>query len=88
MAEIYVDLDIVAEISNEDAYLVVFPKSDFNQLVSFSRDLAIRTWDGEKPVILKTYGENAIRTSEDSSANNNLVNLPNVSMRQVKSILG
>ena len=88
MAEIYIDLDIVAEINNEDAYLVVFPKSDFNRLVSFSPDLSIRTWDGEKPVILETYGENAIRTNEDGSTDNNLVNLPDVSMDQVKSILG
>lgn len=87
-AETYVDLDIVAEITNEDAYLVVVPKVDFRRLVSFSPDLVVRTWDGDKPVVLKAYGESAIRTSEDGSAGNNLVNLPNVSMRQVNSILG
>lgn len=88
MAEVFVDLDILAEVTGEDSYLVVIPKRDLRELVAFSPQLVIRSWTGEKPVVLEPYGDSAVRTSEDASETNNLVGLPNISQKRISSILG
>ena len=88
MAETYIDLEVLAEVVGEDSYLVVVSKEDLRQLVDFSSQLVLRSWDGKKPVVLEPYGDSAVRTSEDASETNNLVGLPNIKRRSISSILG
>jgi hypothetical protein len=73
----YVDLQILAEVDNDD-YLIVMSKKDLNSLISFNEELVVRHWNGEKPVLLETYGEDAVRTEEDEIEGNNLSTLPRV----------
>lgn len=75
--EVYVDFEVMAEVDNEH-YLVKISKEDLNTLVNFDSSLVIRHWDGEKPVLLLTYGNNSIRTQGDTSEENNLSNLPRI----------
>jgi hypothetical protein len=70
----FVDLDILADM--DDSYLVSISKAELRSLVSFSDSLSIRHWDGEKPLVLESYGETAVRTEDDASSDNNLANLP------------
>jgi hypothetical protein len=85
---VFIDLDFLAEVTEEDSYLVVIPKKDLRQLVDFWPALVVRSWNGEKPVALEPYGDSAVRTSEDASETNNLVGLPNISQKRISSILG
>lgn len=78
----YVDLEVLAEVDNDD-YLVVVSKSDLNTLVNFNESLVLRHWDGEKPVRLLDYGDDAVRTQADASEGNNLANLPRVRRRDI-----
>ncbi len=79
--ETYIDLEILARM--EDEYLVRVSKNDLNTLVAFDESLTVRHWNGNKPVALEPYGEDAIRTREDSSSTNNLVDLPNVDVDEL-----
>ena len=63
----FVDLDILADMGTN--YLVSISKAELRSLVSFNDSLSIRHWDGEKPLVLESYGETAVRT-----------NLPNVNI--------
>jgi hypothetical protein len=74
--EVYVDLEILADLGDE--YLVRVGKDVLNTLVEFDPALVVRHWDGERPVVLEPYGNDAVRTREDASSTNNLENLPNV----------
>lgn len=74
--EHYIDLEILAGM--DDEYLVRISKDALNDLVTFDEALTVRHWDGDKPVVLEPYGEDAVRTREDASSNNNLAELPNV----------
>lgn len=85
--EKFVDLDILANFDGE-GYLVAVSKEDLHTLVAFSKELTIRHWDGEKPVILEFYGDSAIRTRDDASEENNLAKLPRITEEDVQSILG
>ena len=88
MTEVFVDLDILADVVGEDSYLVVVSKEDLRQLVDFSPGLVLRSWNGKKPVVLEPYGDSAVRTSEDASEANNLEGLPNISRKSISAILG
>jgi hypothetical protein len=70
----FIDLDILADMGT--SYLVSISKAELRSLVSFNDSLSIRHWDGEKPLVLESYGETAIRTVDDESSENNLTNLP------------
>lgn len=85
--EIYIDLDIRATVDDKD-YLVVISKADLNTLVTFSKDLVVRHWDGTNAIVLESYGDSAVRTKEDASRTNNLADLPRLSDKDLKSILG
>ena len=74
----FVDLDILADMGTN--YLVSISKAELRSLVSFNDSLSIRHWDGEKPLVLESYGETAVRTTDDESKENNLTNLPNVNI--------
>lgn len=74
---LYVDLEVLANVDEED-YLVRISKKDLNGLVSFSEDLVLRHWDGDKPVSLVAYGKNSVRTKGDATEFNNLSNLPSL----------
>lgn len=74
--EVYVDLEILADLGDE--YLVRVGKDVLNTLVEFDPTLVVRHWDGERPVVLEPYGNDAVRTREDARSTNNLENLPNV----------
>ena len=74
--ETYIDLEVLAKTDAE--YLVLIGKDALNSLVVFDENLTVRHWDGEKPVVLEPYGEKAVRTREDASRTNNLVDLPDV----------
>jgi hypothetical protein len=71
----YVDLQVLAEIDN-DEYLVRISKADLNALVAFDDRLVVRHWDGNKPLMLETYGKSTVRTQGDADKSNNLVQLP------------
>ena len=75
--ETYVDLTILAR-ADENRYLVFIDKKDLNTLVKFNEGLVVRHWDGDKPVVLEPYGDVAVRTREDASAENNLESLPSL----------
>ena len=75
--ETYVDLEILGN-HKEDSYLISLNKHELSKLISFDKSLVVRHWDGEKPLILEPYGQEAVRTKEDGSTANNLVNLPDV----------
>ena len=79
--ETYIDLELLARLDND--YLVRVSKNDLNTLVAFDESLTVRHWDGNSPVVLEPYGEDAIRTREDSSSTNNLVDLPNVDVDEL-----
>ncbi len=81
-ATVYVDLEVLAEIDNDD-YLISISKKDLNDLVSFNEELVLRNWDGEKPVLLGTYGEDAVRTEGDANEGNNLSNLPRLKISDI-----
>ncbi|MBD3260984.1 MAG: hypothetical protein GF334_04780 [Candidatus Altiarchaeales archaeon] len=83
--ETYVDVELLAELG-EDDYLVRVSKEDLNSLVSFSRKLVVRHWDGDKPVLLSAYGDDAVRTKADASEGNNLTNLPRVNEDFLKKV--
>ena len=75
MGDTYVDLDILAKVADDD-YLIRISKADLNTLVTFDKELNIRHWNGKQPVLLEGYGENAVRTEEDATVDNNLAELP------------
>jgi hypothetical protein len=77
----FVDLDILADMGTN--YLVSVSKAELRSLVSFDDSLSIRHWDGEKPLVLESYGEMAVRTTDDETSENNLTNLPNVDLDDV-----
>jgi hypothetical protein len=79
--EVYIDLEILADMDSE--YLVRVSKSALNSLVAFDESLTIRHWDGNKPVVLEPYGKTAIRTREDASSTNNLVEMPNTDVDEL-----
>jgi hypothetical protein len=79
--EIFVDLEILA--GADDDYLVRISKDCLNTLVSFDEALTVRHWDGEKPVVLEPYGNDAVRTREDASSKNNLTELPDVDVDEL-----
>ena len=81
MGETYVDLEILANM--DDEYLVRISKDTLNSLVSFDESLTVRHWDGDKPVVLEPYGDTAVRTREDASSTNNLVNLQDVDVAEL-----
>jgi hypothetical protein len=85
----YIDIDIVAAIEEDDYddYLVLIPKKELNRLISLS-NVVVRHWDGMKPVLLRPYGEDAVRTAEDASADNNLDSLPRVTEKDLHNFLG
>ena len=85
--EKFVDLEVLANVNGE-GYLVAISKEDLHTLVSFSKELTVRHWDGNKPVIVEFYGNSAIRTRDDSEEANNLVKLPRITEEDVQSILG
>jgi len=82
--ETYIDLKILGNYE-EDAFIISIDKEELARLVGFSAQLVIRHWDGEKPLVLETYGEDAVRTREDGSVANNLVNLPSIKSVVVSS---
>ena len=84
--EVYADLEILAAVG--DDYLIRINKSDLNTLVTFADELVLRHWDGSQPVVLEPYGDSAVKTREDASEANNLANLPNVSEKDLRAILG
>lgn len=84
--EVYTDLEILATVEND--YLIRVSKSDLNTLVTFCDELVIRHWDGIKPVVLEAYGDSAVRTKEDASADNNLTGLPALAEDDLQRILG
>lgn len=86
MGETYVDLEVLAEVADDD-YLIRISKSDLNTLVTLSEELSIRHWDGEKPVLLEGYGEDAVRTREDAASSNNLSELPRVAEHRLAALL-
>ena len=79
--EVYVDLEVLADLGDE--YLVRVGKDALNTLVSHDEALTLRHWDGEKPVVLEPYGNDAVRTREDASSTNNLAELPNVDVDEL-----
>ena len=79
--EVYVDLEVLADIGDE--YLVRIGKDVLNSLVSFDEALTVRHWDGDKPVVLEPYGETSVRTREDASVTNNLASLPGVDVDEL-----
>ena len=79
--EIYVDLEVLADMNDE--YLVRISKDALNTLVMFDASLVIRHWDGDKPVVLEPYGENAVRTKGDAKSTNNLASLRNVDVNEL-----
>ncbi len=79
--ELYIDLEILANL--DDEYLVRVSKSVLNSLVTFDESLIVRHWDGQKPVTLEPYGDSAVRTKEDATSTNNLVELANVDMDEL-----
>ncbi len=92
MSTKYVDLEILAEVADDD-YLIRISKADLNTLVTFhcsariSDELVLRHWDGEHPVELEEYGENAVRTREDSTSSNNLSQLPRIGEHRLSALL-
>lgn len=74
---VYVDLEVLASIEDDD-YLVRVSKKDLNSLVTFDENLVLRHWDGEKPVSLVAYGSDSVRTEGDANEENNLNNLPDL----------
>ena len=84
--ETYIDLEILASVDAE--YLVSISKDTLNALVSFDQGLTIRHWAGDKPVVLEPYGETAVRTQEDTSASNNLTELPNIDAAELVAFIG
>jgi hypothetical protein len=78
----YVDLEVLAEVDGGE-YLVVVSKKDLNSLVTFDEELVLRSWDGEKPVLLVAYGEEAVRTAGDTTEDNNLSNLPRLKLSDI-----
>ncbi len=83
--EVYVDLEVFAEV-DDDSYLATISKRDLNSLVSFDERLVIRHWDGDKPVRLGAYGENAVRTESDANEDNNLDNLSRLTLPELLDI--
>lgn len=75
--ETYIDIQIVGKTGEGD-YVAILPKEELARLVNFSEELVIRNWDGERPVPLERYGDDAVRSQEDASVENNLENLPTV----------
>ncbi len=86
MGDTYADLEILAEVADDD-YLIRISKADLNTLVNFNTELTIRHWDGEKPVSLEGYGEDAVRTVEDATVHNNLSELPRVGEHRLAALL-
>ncbi len=86
MGESYADLEILAEVADDD-YLIRISKADLNTLVTFSDELTIRNWDGEQPVLLEGYGKDAVRTREDATSSNNLSKLPRVGEHRLAGLL-
>ena len=86
MGDLYVDLEILAEVADDD-YLIRISKADLNTLVTFSAKLNIRHWDGKHPVSLEGYGESAVRTGEDAVESNNLSQLPKVGESRLAVLL-
>ncbi len=82
----YMDLEILAEMADDD-YLIRISKANLNALVTFSEELTVRHWDGEKPVLLEAYGEYAVRTREDADEDNNLSELPKIGENHVVALL-
>jgi len=80
--ETYIDLEVLAELEDSD-YLVRISKEDLNSLVDFNKRLVVRHWDGDKPVLLHSYGSQAVRTEADASEGNNLTNLPRLRLRDI-----
>lgn len=80
--EVYVDLEFLGQV-DEDDYLVKVNKADLHTLVVFDKNLVVRHWDGEKPVLLQSYGDDAVRTVEDASEGNNLANLPRLRLSDI-----
>ena len=78
MGEVYIDLKVLGD--TENGYLVDISKADLNKLVTFDDTLVVRHWNGEKPVELEPYGDDAVRTQEDASEANNLTVLPNIDL--------
>ncbi len=86
MGDFYADLEILAAIADDD-YLIRISKADLNTLVTFSENLVVRHWDGEKLVVLENYGESFVRSKEDADSDNNLQNLPKVGEDRLVSLL-
>jgi hypothetical protein len=86
MGDTYVDLEVLAEVADDD-YLIKINKADLNTLVTFSEGLIIRHWDGNQPVSLEGYGESAVRTTEDATESNNLAQLPKVGGPRIAALL-
>ncbi len=83
--ETYIDLEILAKMKG--CYLVMVEKESLNALASYDKCLVVRHWDGEKPVVLERYGDDAVRTREDSSKGNNLTALPTVDENALKDFV-
>ncbi len=74
----YIDLEILAEVAPDEDYVLTISKKDLNTLVSFDERLVVRHWNGDKPVRLCAYGNDAVRTESDATEGNNLSNLSQV----------
>ncbi len=81
----YLDVEVLAEDADDDSYIIRIAKEDLNTLVA--SDFEIRHWNGSKPVLLETYGTNAVRTASDDDSDNNLSSLPNVSLERLIGFL-
>jgi len=86
MGDTYADLEILAEVADDD-YLIRISKADLNLLVTFSKELNIRHWDGKQPATLESYGETAVRTRGDTKSYNNLSKLPRVGEHRFAALL-
>jgi len=75
---VYVDLEVLAEVEPDEDYVLTISKKDLNALVAFDENLVVRHWDGFKPVRLRAYGNNAVRTEADATEGNNLSNLSRI----------
>jgi hypothetical protein len=86
MGDTYADLEILAEVADDD-YLIRISKADLNTLVTFSKELNIRHWDGKQPTKLEAYSETAVRTRGDTKSYNNLSKLPKVGEHRLTALL-
>ncbi len=86
MGDTYAELETLAKVADDD-YLIRISKAALNTLVTFSKELNIRHWDGKQPARLEAYSERTVRTRGDTKSYNNLSKLPRVGEHRFAALL-